>query len=374
MKQKEKKTSALFLIVFGFMCVYMLANFVAPKREFSENENKVLAQFPTLTWDRLLDGRFATGYDNYIADQFLLRDGWIGVKSVGEFLLLKSENNGIVYGEDGYLFPKFMSVNEAQLDKNIEAIRAFSEAAPCDVALIAVPSASRILSDKTPAGMPAVNESAYMEEVEQALSDDVTVIDAADILSLHANEYIYYRTDHHWTSYGAWLAYTEFAESRGFTPLDYDTLDASAVEGFLGTSYSKAKNFNVVEDTIHWFPSLTGTLSRDGETYDTIYNVEQFGARDKYAAFLYGNSAYTEIVTEPGDGKRGSILVIKDSYADCLVPYLTAHYERIVLVDLRYYKAAMSELRDAGFDDILFVYGFSSIATETNIPLLTISG
>ncbi len=372
MKDTKRGASPLFAVVSAIILLLFAAGIVLPDREFSENENKVLAQSPQFSLERLLDGSFTSGYEDYISDQFPLRDEWIGAKSLIERALLKSENNGVVYGADGYLFPKMFSFDEAQLAKNLEAVRVFAQNAPCDVSFLVVPTSAYVLRDLVPEGLPTVDEGFFIGEMHEYLADACNIINAKDALCMHSGEYIYYRTDHHWTSYGAYLAYRLFAEKSGFAPLDYDSLVPHTVEGFLGTSYSKAKNAWVTPDTITYF-DFDAVLTKGDESHDGLYNLEQFSKRDKYAAFLYGNSAYTEIDTGGGEGKKDSLLVIKDSYADCLVPFLTRHYSHITLVDLRYFKGNMSELRDSGgFDDILIVYGFSDICNDVNVPLLSI--
>ena len=115
---------------------------------------------------------------------------------------------------------------------------------------------------------------------------------------------------------------------------------------------------------------MTTTQSNGVNTYDSIYNVEQFSKRDKYSGFLYGNSSYLEIETARSADKKDAVLVIRDSYADSLVPYLTEHYNKIVLVDPRYYNASFSELSHQGFDDILLLFGFENLASETKISQL----
>ncbi len=371
MKNKGKRISPLFTVLSVIIVGFFAAGIIMPDKSFSENENKVLAGSPEFSLDRLLDGRFTSGYEDYISDQFPLRDEWIGAKSLLERALFKTENNGVAYGADGYLFPKMFSFDEEQLAKNLEAVRVFAENSPCDVYFAVVPSSSYILKDLLPEGLPSVDEGYFIGEMHEYLSGACDIINAKDTLSIHRDEYIYYKTDHHWTSYGAYLAYRLFAEKAGFRPLDYESLSPRTVDGFLGTSYSKAKNAWVEPDTITYF-DFDAELTVGGETHDGLYNSEQFTKRDKYAAFLYGNSPYTEIDSGDGEGKKESLLVIKDSYADCLVPYLTEHYRHITLVDLRYFKGNMSELRDSGFDDILIIYGFSDMCNDVNIPLLSI--
>ena len=363
-----KKISPLFALFAAFILCLFLAAVIMPDRTFSENENKVLTPMPEASIERIIDGRFETGYENYVADQFPLRDSWIGMKSISEYALMKGENNGIVYGDDDYLFAPVVSVNGEQMSKNISAI---SDLAMCydNVSLMVVPSSDRILADKMPSGYPSVNQTEIIGSIYAGMPDNVNTIDVGSVLAKHSDEYIYYRTDHHWTTRGAYLAYLEFADSMGFAPVDTGSLNANTVEGFLGTSYSKSKNFNVVPDTITYYDS-DAVINVNGTDHDIIYNFEQFSKRDKYAGFLWGNSPISTVKNEKAADPDGSILVIRDSYADCFVPFLAEQYGTIDLVDLRYFRGDLAELC-LNADEILILYGFSDIVSDVNVPQMT---
>ena len=372
-KQKIKATESvfsgglLFVLLFGFIVVFSVVNLIIPTKEFSENENKYLAQLPAFRWSDLVSGRFAQDFESYVNEQFLMRDEWITVKSVAEYTLLKTENNGVAYGRDGYMFVKFPSFDKETLQKNLEALDAFAYSCPAEVSVIIVPSSYSVLKSKLPQGLPQVDEAYYAEKINSYLSSSCAPVDAGGGLSQHADEYIYYRTDHHWTTYGAWLVYSDFAAQRGLEPFDYAAHTPTAVEGFLGTSYSKSKAFNAKPDTLEYFDELGGTITREGKTYDSIYNYEQFTKRDKYSGLLYGNTGIIQIDSEYSADKRESILIIRDSFADSLAPFLTEHYNRIVLVDPRYYNKSISELAAQNFSDVLVLFGFEDFATVKQI-------
>ncbi len=367
---KRKNNGILFLIVFGFITIYSLISTLLPDKEFSENENKYLAQSPKLSWNSLVDGSFSTKYEKYIAEQFMFRDSWITTKSVSEYLLLKTENNGVIYGTDGYMFPKFYSFDDKTLTENLEAIDAFSFSSTSNVYVMVVPSSFYPLTDKLPAGTPVVDEGFFIPEINRYLSNSTTPVNVLEALNANCDKYIYYRTDHHWTTYGAWLAYSRFASEADLTPVfNYNSETPNTVEGFLGTSYSKSKFFKAVPDTIEYF-DFEGRIIRDDVVYDGIYNLEQFTKRDKYSAFLYGNSGYSEIETPYSINKSDSILIIRDSFADSFVPFLTEHYNKIVLIDPRYYNGSYAELAKTPYSDILILFGFEDFTTEKAISKL----
>lgn len=363
-----KKISPLFAALSVFILAFLIASAVLPDKTFSENENKMLATMPEVGLERIIDGRFETGYENYVADQFPLRDGWIGLKSIAEFILMKGENNGIVYGSDGYLFAPVTSVDETQKNRNITALSEFSEK-NSNVSLMIVPSSDYILSDKMPSGYPSVDQEGLINEIYGSMPENMNIVDLRETFSENAYEYIYYRTDHHWTTYGAYLAYIKYTESRGINTVDLENLTADTVDDFLGTSYSKAKNFNVEADRITYY-EFPAKITVNGQDHDSIYNIDQFTKRDKYAGFLWGNSPESEIVNPNAENKNASLLVIRDSYADCFVPFLSEYFGSIKLIDMRYYRGDIQILCDSA-DEILILYGFSDIISDVNIPQLS---
>ena len=354
----------LFLLLFGIM----LAQLILPGRLYSENENKYLATMPQLTLRTLLGGSFADKYDTYVSDQLPARDSWIGAKSFFEALLLKTENNGVVYGEDGYLFAKFQSYDEDTLQYNLQAISAFCSKANADVTLLPVPSSYAVLADKLPADVPFVDQQAGFAAVLSQLGGSCSTVNTLDVLSAHAQDYIYYRTDHHWTTLGAWYAYEALCGKLGLTPLPYDADAAHTSENFLGTSYSKCKKAGVIPDTLHYFDN--NSIITVGEArYGSIYDFTKLAGRDKYSMFLHGNAAESFIECA-GSGEGGHLLIIKDSYADSLIPFLTAHYETITCIDPRYYPGSFSELAAGEYTDIVLLFGFENLAGEIAIAKL----
>lgn len=374
---KKLKSISTFAIVAVIILVFSVAGMAIynPNRNFSENENRYLQTLPAISWADLVSGRFASEYEAFVSDYFWLRDNWIAAKSVSEFLMGKRENNDVIYGADGYLFQKFYSFDADRLQANLDAIDLFAFHSVSDVSVIVVPTANYPLVDKLPSGLPVVDEGYYINEINNYLSGTAIPINVASTLVAESNNYIYYRTDHHWTTYGAWLAYNQFAAANALPAFDYKRLQPTTVDGFLGTSYSKAKNFNVVSDTIEYFdfPAgmsvYTGPNNETVTSYDSLYDYAKFDARDKYAAFLHGNNAYSVITSEPGVRKLESALVICDSYGYSFVPFLTENYNNITVLDVRYYNGDYSEFRETYYDDIIVLYGFKSLTEYRLEPL-----
>ncbi len=319
-------------------------------------------------------------YETYVQDQFLLRHQWIAAKSFAEGLLLRTENNNVIYGEDGYQFFKFMELNtgtdgtSTQLAQNTAFLTRFAARHPGKVNVMLVPSASNILADKLPAGAPVLDENPLMDEFFAEVGTVAEVIDVRSAFRENKEDYLYYRTDHHWTTDGAYLAYQAAAEALGLGAFEPAAHTAVEVEGFTGTNFNKSLKHNTVEDVLKYY-ELDNTLTvkqllTDGSEYSSeeggLYDLSKLAVRDKYAMFLRGNNGYSTIAGDTANGRR--ILVIKDSYANCFVPFLTADYEQIDVVDLRFWKYNVETLMELfDYDEVLVLYNFQTFTTETTL-------
>ncbi len=369
-------------IGFGlFIAIFAAADFFVPTREYSDLENRKLQQKPTLSWSAIMrqgDQAYNKKYEAYLNDQFVLRDEWISLKSRCESILGKIENNGIVYGKDGYLFEKYQETDLENLDKNVTYLTEFLEMYPeLPVTFSLWPSSYQVLQDKLPAGLNNLDQQEMSQEIYATLagSPSLQILDVTAVLKQHAQEYIFYRTDHHWTSYGAYLAYRELIEALGKTPVELASIEANQVEGFYGTYYSKAKLASARPDVITWYEVPVAEADLEGVPVDGIYDLEKFETRDKYAAFLRGNNGLMRIVSagnrDHTEGEISRVMVVKDSFANSLVPYLTYHYDEIYVVDLRHLAPKMKDLlTEIQPDELLVIYNFMNFASDTSVAKL----
>ena len=362
----QLKKYPVVILFFAFLFGFAVLDALWPKRESSELENRKLQQLPAVTLDGLITNEWMQNYESYTKDQFAFRDSWIDLKSRAEALLQKTENNGIWYGSDSYLFPELVTIDEKQYQKNLDALAAMCERHPGIVDVMIVPTSSLILRDKLPAFAPLADEDAYLDEIFSTLAGSANVIDLRGVLGAHTDEYIFYRTDHHWTTLGAYYAYDAYAAMKNLLArFDRDGTPSVTVEGFYGTSYSKARNWNVVPDTITYYdiPNVLSITNSDGTVTQTgVMDASKLEVRDKYAAFLHGNNAFS-VLEGNGDG---SVLVLKDSYANSFLPYLTANYKTIAIVDFRENVSKVDQILAEGqYDSILFLYSFDAFCTDT---------
>jgi len=358
-----------FLLLFAVLYALMTASLLLPDRTYSEMENKYMAELPAFTFKSLFNGTFMERYNTYVSDQLPGRDLWISLRSLTESLFLKTENSGVVYGDDGYLFQKFTSYDKGVLEENVSAIADFCSRTDAHCSVMVVPSSYTVLQDKVPAGVLLADERSVLSpeaDTFSSLGDNCSVINVLSTLDRHSSEYIYYRTDHHWTTDGAWYAYNTLCVSLALDSVYPDQKRAHETPGFLGTSYTKCKKAGQQSDILKHY-AFDAVLTADGNTHDTIYDYTKLTGRDKYAMFLYGNGAERNVVSGPAEGKKTSLLVIKDSFADCLIPFLTTNYENITCIDPRYYSGSFSQLLEGEYDDVLIIFGFEDLATDSSI-------
>lgn len=359
----KKRTGLAPLIA---ICTVILALslgsfFLTPDREFSENENRYLQQTPKLTIDTVLSGTFMEQAEKYTADQIVFRDVWTAARSILQRAEGKEEISGTYIGSDGRYFTKFTddTFDWEGLQKNASFIRqlfAANEDTPC-TALI-VPSPAGILSECLPENAPYYDESAAFALLAETLGE--ALLDSRDTLA--AVDDPYYHTDHHWTSMGAQAVYEQWAAETGHEVRQFSLQPAS--DSFRGTLYSKVLLPSSVYDAVYYAPEADiVSMDCDGEVSDSLYDLSALEQKDKYELFLGGNYAKAVLTTGVENGKH--LLLIKDSFANSFVPFLTADYETITMIDLRYSRDSIQELAQSA-TDIMVLTEITNLASSAD--------
>lgn len=386
-----KKVRIIITIVFiGFFVLISGASLIIKDREFSPNENRYLAETPELSWDNILSGKFQDGLEDYLRDQVCFRDGWITVKTGIQKACGDTDIGGAYVGKDGYDFEKITpeDVDEKQVDRNIKAVEDFFMTASETIdkqklSFLLVPTSGLVMQEKLPKNARLFDQAKYIDQVQKAMKD-YNFVDVRDTLMDHNDEYIYYKTDHHWTSAGACLAYDAWSERTGGEVEKEDGLAKNVVsDKFRGSLYSKILDADSAYDEI-WtyglqkdeaFGSKDCTVTIDEkQQLDSIYDDEKLQEKDKYAYFLGGNYGQVHIQNQKAASKaKGkNILIIKDSFANSFVPFVTQDYENIYMVDLRYYNGDMKAyLQEHEITDVLVLYNVSNFISDRNIHKLT---
>ena len=373
MKKWGKDTVMIgaFVLLIGGMA---LANLLHPDSDFSVSENRALRTFPDHGAKAVFSGRFGSDFDAYVSDQFIGRDAWVGTKTLTQLLLVKKDNGRVYFGRGGTLFEKDDAVDDTRFQKNIDAVRAFLEKLEAERpevtrCVLMAPTAAAVTPERLPAFAPVAPQEEMLQTLEKSLSSTAVFCNPLESLRREAGMPLYYRTDHHWTTAGAYTAYTAWAEAMGLSAMPMGTITVETVsDSFLGTLYSKANQPFLKPDTIERY-RLPGdaacTRSSDGgkTVIPSLYDPEALNQKDQSVYFLGGNQPLVEIRTGTENGR--TLLLLKDSYAHAFVPFLTAHYEKIVMVDLRYYKAELSTLMEGEqVTDLLFLYNVTNFAGD----------
>ncbi len=305
-----------------------------------------------------MSGKFMTDTEDYTSDQIILRDVWTAARSLLQRAEGKEDISSTYLGADGRYFAKVTddSFDWAGLAKNAGYIRDFFDAngdKAC-TALI-VPNPGGVLSDKLPENAPFYDE----DRAFAALSDTLVgaLLDTRQALS--AVDDPYYHTDHHWTTMGAQAAYEQWAAATGHAVRHYGLTLAS--DHFRGTLYSKVLLPDSVYDSVYYAPEITvDSVVCDGED-GTLYDLSALEQKDKYELFLGGNYGRAVITTGVENGRH--LLLVKDSFANSFVPFLTGDYETITMIDLRYYRDSMQSLADEA-TDILVLTEMTDLAAS----------
>lgn len=371
MKDITKK----LLTAFAAICFFIIctANLASTKSDYSENENRYLAKLPEISAQTVKSGEFMKNFEEYTSDRFILRDFFVSLKAKLERLLMRTENNGIYYAKDNYLIEKPAKYNDELLKSNIDALKALSELKRYKVNLCLVPGAYEILKDKLPKNAYEEIYPKYISYINEVLKEtEILYTDPTEILTENKNEYIYYRTDHHQTAYGGYLVYRALSENLGYTPLEKSDFDITEVsEKFFGTTWSKAMINKKCADTIEKYTpksdiSFSVEFPYEDKNSDNLYFEEHLKTKDKYSYYLDGNHGLEIVESSNKNGKK--LMVIKDSYAHNIVPFLANNYEKIYMVDLRYFNTDILEyLYENNIGEVLALYSLSGFVSDDNL-------
>ena len=375
---QKQQLSCVFNVVAAVLFLLLLflgasATFLIPKEEFSEDENKYLADFPRFSVSSIRDKSFMTGFEDYAADHFPFRSAWIGLQTRLQLLLGQKEVNGVYILKDR-LLERVDPPSGANVANSVLAISEFAQRFQGSTYLMLVPTAAEIYQGMLPVGAPTLSQRTTIDEVYKKVQGVVTV-DAYASLSANSSQYLYYRSDHHWTSRGAYLGYGALSSKMGYTPVPLDRFNVEhASHNFRGSLYSKVIYKGVEADTIdlYSYPSgakVTGVYVYDGSSWtehDSLYQREFLEKKDKYSVFLGQNQPIITITTDFPGGE--SLIIFKDSYAHSLVPFLSLHYSRITLVDLRYLNFSFeNQVNLSDYTQALFCYNVKTFVDEDNV-------
>ena len=373
LRLSSARISALVFLLAIFITPILI--FAVPKPGFSEVENKELAKFPTFSAKTLLNKTFMSGFETYSADHFPARPQWIELQTRSLLTIGQKEVNGVYILKDRLIekidepeYPEYMA-------NSVMAMKEFAGRFSGSTYLMLAPTAAEIYRQDLPFGAPTLDESQVIRSVYDSLKDDLSAVDVYSSMTANRDSGIYYRSDHHWTSRGAYLGYSALSNQLGFTAIPLDLFDIEhASHEFRGSLYSKVVYDSIEADTIDIYsypegPSVTGVsifTGQEWQEHDGLYFREYLEKKDKYATFLGPNQPIVTITTDCPTDKE--LIVFKDSYAHSLAPFLAQHYSKITLVDLRYLVTSFENYVDPSeYDQALFCYNVKNFIQEDYI-------
>lgn len=335
---------AVFLAILFFV---MAVGILEDDKTYSSVENRMLQQFPKYSAKKVFNGKFQKKYELYLNDQFPARDSWVKIKAMTERAFGKTESNGVYFGKNGYLLEKYTEedLNIKNIDKNIDILAKFIKQASksADVKVMMVPSKTYTLDCYLPAFAETYDESLFYKKLGKKLPDNV-IVPVYDILYKHKKEDVFYKTDHHWTTAGAWYGYMAYLKScNKSTDAAKEKKNLKKVsDDFLGTTYSKVNIYTKKDEIDIYEPKnkMKVIYNLGEKTEDTFYQMNYIKEKDKYSIFFGGNQAVLEI--SGGSKNNKTLFIIKDSFANCMIPFVAEDYEKVVAVDMRHLNVGLS--------------------------------
>jgi len=373
-----KQKIAIVAVVWG---VFVLANFLSPNKVFSEAENRYLEQKPAISKKDILNGSYMEDFETWMSDQLVFRDELVSFQATADQLTGKGDSGGVYIGKDGYLLEMFTEVDEKRLAENAGTAAAFlecMEAQGIPGHFLMVPTAAGVLPGKLPKFAPELSQDMILKQMGERIPGFIPVIDtlrqAAKTEDGTWMTQLYYKTDHHWTSLGAYYGYVAFCEATGrqALPLTEYQFPVLSTE-FYGTSYAKAGLYQLEPDVMTAAQRNEYTEVEvdygTGAVESSLYDRSFLEKRDKYRVYLKGNYPLTKITSQVKNGEK--LLLIKDSYANTFVQFLVEDFEEIHVVDLRYFKDDVENyVKEQGITEVLFLYQIKNFAEDGSVTLM----
>jgi len=359
---------SVIVLVFTFIFIFK------KNTEFSENENRYLQESPKFSFSSLIKGTYIEKLEDYFADQFPLRDAFMSIKTKTDKLLGKKDINGVYLGSNDYLIEKYNT--PANSDKIVETLNEFNETINyVNLNLMLVPTSISVNYEQLPNNVEYENQMKELEYIYDNI--DFNTINVYDTL-MEQNKYyqMYYRLDHHWTSYGAYYAYKEYCKANNINYLSINDFEIEEVtQDFNGTLYSKSNDYSKKSDSIHLFipekHNYEVEYVYNKKKTDTLYELSYLEKKDKYSLFLDNNHPLI-VVTNNDVNNNDEIVIIKDSYANSFVPFIVNHFKKVHIIDPRFYQEDISEYikNNKNINDALILYNMNTI--DEDIGILTI--
>ncbi len=414
---KQNKFYLVYIAL--FICLLTtggIAFLVLPHKKTSDVERRELASFPKFSTDGFWKGEFMQGIDMYVADNFALREHWMefsmkledwrGIKNEKEAFyeaepMVEDEPEQIekvVKDTASTLQPKEefpeekVEKNKGLLIYNNRALQVFGGNSTMakayadainsyvddlkdvvNIYVTVVPSAGEFYMPQKYSHLKG-REKENIEQIYSFLNDYVRPVDAYSVLKAHEDEYLYFRTDHHWTGLAAYYAYTAWCKKAKVKPIALNEMDHKEIPGFYGSLYAQTRDPKLAEkpDTVHYWkvPGNHNTTkfiktNQFKEVAGALY-AESARGMNSYSVFLGADWPLMVCKTPLNNGRRA--IIVKNSYGNPFATYFSAHFETLLILDYRYCERGISSLiKEYGITDLIFINGAFSANTGYHI-------
>ena len=378
---KKINNIIVILIFAAFILVFAIGSLILPDKSFSAAENRELQQKPEFTWTAVLSGDYEEELLNYTSDQIIGRNFWVSARTGAKLAMGSRDVNGVYFCSGGRLVEK---ITQADIDseiykKNLAAVKTFFDRLDPSVgrSLIIVPAAETMLSNQLPEDAATFDWTALEKQALETVGKS-SYVSLTAAFSKEKKSGLYYLTDHHWNSEGTQAAFKQWMMSQKTHGLPKVTFqEKKLADGFYGSLWSKViwgKKSDTVSTFVPAGSSMDGfTFKADGKEMGSIYQMKYASEKDKYAAFFGGNYGRVEITGGPKNGR--TLLIVKDSYANSFAPLAAAEYEKVCMVDLRYFSGSLQTYMDDNkVTDVLVLYSIKNMTQDRGIAAIASAG
>jgi len=376
-QESRRKTGIVCIVIAVLFCIAIAAvpliTIIIPDKQMSQSENRVLKQRPSFSLSAIADGSFMDNFEKYLSDQFPLRDKVISSKTSFDRIIGQKQENGVYIGKKNYLFEKQTAFDEAHVKTLTDAIDAFSKKYPkLKKAFILSPNSSCLLSEYLPSGVKEPDQREQLKKIQTPVTKSgFKWIDCAKLFDVEKDKTaLFYRTDHHWTTRAAYSAFQSLSkEWKLNSKVKYSFSTVS--DSFQGTLASSSGVNNITDKVEICVPassksSYIVSYETSGKKTATLFEKEKLNQKNQYEVFLGGN--YDKVIISTAEETKNTLLLLKDSYANCMIPMLTPYFSKIVVIDPRYLSDSLSEImKEYQFTHMLFVYNVNTFIADTSL-------
>ena len=371
MKKYQKRIKRMLALLMPlFILLALVINIIVPDKDISFVENRSLQKFPEINKTSFVDGSFENKMSNWFGDQFVGRNGLIHLR-YGVLKLMGQKKINDIYLCGKQLIEDTKLPNETQLSRNLNAINAFTEKhSDVDTSFMLIPNAVYVQNKRLPYFSDENDQGKIMDSIYNTLDSSVYSFDARKTLKKHSEEYLYYKSDHHWTSLGAFYTYQAWQKQQGNDDVSLKDYDQYVVSNnFRGTLANGSGSFGIKDDiTIFVNKNLSDYYVQEPKQKNkgSIYDSSFLKTKDQYSVFLGGNKDIQRI--ELNNNSKRHLLLFKDSYANSFVQFIMNDYRSITIVDPRYYRDDIEKvMQEDLITDVMYLYNTNTFVEDTSL-------